>query len=39
VAEVVVVPEAGHTPTLDEPQAVAAIERLLGRVATEQVAA
>jgi pimeloyl-ACP methyl ester carboxylesterase len=38
-AELVVVPDAGHTPTLDEPQAVAAIERLLGRVATEQVAA
>lgn len=32
-AEAVTLPEVGHAPTLDEPEAVAAIERLLGRVA------
>lgn len=31
-AEAVVVPRVGHAPTLDEPEAVAAIERLLARV-------
>ena len=31
-AEAVTVPRVGHAPTLDEPQAVAAIERLLARV-------
>ena len=30
--EAVVVPNVGHAPTLDEPEAVAAIERLLARV-------
>lgn len=32
-AEAVTVPRTGHAPTLDEPEAVAAIERLLARVA------
>lgn len=32
-AELVTVPEVGHAPTLTEPPAVAAIERLLARVA------
>ncbi len=32
LAEAVVVPHVGHAPTLDEPEAVAAIERLLARV-------
>jgi pimeloyl-ACP methyl ester carboxylesterase len=31
-AELVTVPRVGHAPTLDEPEAVAAIERLLARV-------
>jgi pimeloyl-ACP methyl ester carboxylesterase len=31
-AEAVVVPRVGHAPTLDEPEAVASIERLLARV-------
>ncbi|MET0270127.1 MAG: alpha/beta hydrolase [Sphingomonas sp.] len=31
--EVVTVASAGHAPTLDEPESVAAIDRLLGRVA------
>jgi pimeloyl-ACP methyl ester carboxylesterase len=31
-AELVTVPGIGHAPTLDEPEAVAGIERLLGRV-------
>ena len=35
-AELVTVPDVGHTPTLDEPDAVSAIERLLARVTTEQ---
>ena len=30
--EVVTVPGVGHAPDLDEPEAVAAIDRLLGRV-------
>ena len=30
--EAVTVPRVGHAPTLDEPEAIAAIERLLGRV-------
>ncbi|MEG3148121.1 alpha/beta hydrolase [Sphingomonas sp. RT2P30] len=38
-AELVVVSDTGHTPTLDEPVAVAAIDRLLARVAREPVAA
>lgn len=32
-AEVVTLPRIGHAPTLDEPEAVAAIDRLLARVA------
>ncbi len=32
-AELVIVPRVGHAPTLDEPEAVAGIERLLARVA------
>ncbi|TKD50468.1 alpha/beta fold hydrolase [Sphingomonas baiyangensis] len=32
-AELVVVPATGHAPTLDEPKAAAAIDRLLARVA------
>jgi pimeloyl-ACP methyl ester carboxylesterase len=32
-SEAVTVPQVGHAPTLDEPEAVAAIERLLARVA------
>ncbi len=31
-SELVTVPDTGHTPTLDEPEAVAAIDRLLERV-------
>ena len=38
-AELVTVPDVGHTPTLDEPEAVAAIERLLARVKAELVTA
>jgi pimeloyl-ACP methyl ester carboxylesterase len=37
--ELVTVPHVGHTPTLDEPEAVAAIDRLLARVEAELVAA
>jgi pimeloyl-ACP methyl ester carboxylesterase len=32
-AELVTVPDCGHAPTLDEPEAVAAIDRLLAKVA------
>jgi pimeloyl-ACP methyl ester carboxylesterase len=32
-AEAVTLPRIGHAPTLDEPEAVAAIERMLARVA------
>ena len=32
-AEMVTVPQVGHAPTLDEPEAIAAIDRLLSRVA------
>jgi len=35
-AELVTVPDVGHTPTLAEPEAVAAIDRLLAQIATEQ---
>jgi pimeloyl-ACP methyl ester carboxylesterase len=38
-AELVTVPDVGHTPTLMEPEAVAAIDRLLDRVAKEPVTA
>jgi pimeloyl-ACP methyl ester carboxylesterase len=31
-AEAVTIPRVGHAPSLDEPEAVAAIERLLARV-------
>jgi pimeloyl-ACP methyl ester carboxylesterase len=31
-AELVTVPGVGHAPTLDEPEAVAGIERLLGKI-------
>ena len=31
-AEVVTVPQVGHAPTLDEPEAIAATERLLKRI-------
>ena len=34
-AELVTIPRTGHAPTLDEPEAVAAIDRLLARVARE----
>jgi len=37
--ELVTVPDVGHTPTLDEPAAVAAIDRLLARVKAELVSA
>ncbi len=33
MAEAVTLPDVGHAPTLDEPEAVAAIDRLLARVA------
>ena len=32
-AELVTIPQVGHAPTLDEPEAVAAIDRLLARIA------
>jgi len=32
-AELVIIPRVGHAPTLDEPEAVAGIERILARVA------
>ena len=35
-AELVTVPNVGHAPDLDEPEAVAAIDRLLGKVLEEQ---
>jgi pimeloyl-ACP methyl ester carboxylesterase len=38
-AELVTVPDVGHTPTLTEPEALAAIERLLDRVAKEPATA
>lgn len=38
-AELVTVPATGHAPTLAEPDAVAALDRLLARVATEPVPA
>jgi pimeloyl-ACP methyl ester carboxylesterase len=31
-AELVTVPHVGHTPNLEEPESIAAIERLLARV-------
>lgn len=38
-AELVVVPDVGHTPNLEEPEAVAAMDRLLARVmAREEIA-
>ena len=38
-AELVTIPGVGHTPTLGEPEAASAIDRLLTRIATEPVAA
>lgn len=38
-AEVLTVARCGHAPTLDEPAVVGAIDRLLGKVAAEPVAA
>ncbi|MEO5494786.1 MAG: alpha/beta hydrolase [Sphingomonas sp.] len=38
-AELVTVPDVGHTPMLTEPEAVAATDRLLARVAKERVKA
>ena len=38
-AELVTIPDTGHAPTLDEPEARAAIDRLLARVETLSVAA
>jgi pimeloyl-ACP methyl ester carboxylesterase len=35
-AELVTVPGIGHAPILDEPEAVAGIDRLLQRVLAEQ---
>jgi pimeloyl-ACP methyl ester carboxylesterase len=32
-AELVTIPECGHAPMLDEPEAAAAIDRLLAKVA------
>jgi len=32
-SELIVIPQTGHAPTLSEPEAIAAIDRLLGRVA------
>ncbi|GAA0299559.1 alpha/beta hydrolase [Sphingomonas oligophenolica] len=37
--ELVTVPDVGHAPTLDEPEAASAIDRLLARVMAEPVAA
>ena len=37
-AELVTVPDVGHTPTLGEPDALVAIDRLLARVVAEPVA-
>ncbi|MEO7691233.1 MAG: alpha/beta hydrolase [Sphingomonas sp.] len=34
-AELVTIPGVGHTPTLEEPDAVAAVDRLLARIVTE----
>lgn len=38
-AELVTIPNVGHTPTLSEPPAIEAIDRLLGRVVREPMAA
>jgi pimeloyl-ACP methyl ester carboxylesterase len=38
-AELVTIPDVGHTPTLSEPAAAEAIDRLLARIAKEPVAA
>lgn len=38
-AELVTIPDVGHTPTLGEPEAAIAIDRLLARVSMEQAAA
>jgi len=36
-AELVTVPKVGHAPALDEPEAIAAMDRLLGRVQASRV--
>jgi pimeloyl-ACP methyl ester carboxylesterase len=36
-AELVTIPGVGHTPTLNEPDAVRAVDRLLARIVTEPV--
>ena len=36
-AELVTVPDASHAPSLDEPESVAALDRLLARVRAEAV--
>ncbi len=38
-ADLVTIADTGHAPTLDEPEAVAGIDRLLARIAAEPVAA
>jgi pimeloyl-ACP methyl ester carboxylesterase len=38
-AELVVVPDVGHAPALDEPEAVAGIDRLLDRVLASRLSA
>jgi pimeloyl-ACP methyl ester carboxylesterase len=38
-AELVTIPGVGHTPTLDEPDAVGAVDRLLARIVREPVTA
>jgi pimeloyl-ACP methyl ester carboxylesterase len=35
-AELVVIPAVGHTPNLEEPEAIAAMDRLLDRVMARQ---
>jgi pimeloyl-ACP methyl ester carboxylesterase len=37
-AELVTVPGVGHTPTLSEPEATSAIDRLFDRISTEPAA-
>jgi pimeloyl-ACP methyl ester carboxylesterase len=36
--ELVTIPAIGHAPTLDEPEAIAAIDRLLARIVSEPAA-
>jgi pimeloyl-ACP methyl ester carboxylesterase len=37
-AEMVTLPDIGHAPTLNEPAAVAGVDRLLARIAAEPAA-